>query len=177
MWLACRLIGALFRDSAIFVLDVLFTVTCSQTLYFLFKVRRARVIEYKPQAIYWPPAQGGSGGGRRNIIIISFFSRSALASLGSRACQCFRKERKEKWNNVCIRAIYLQGFSGDFFRQNAAFFFHLPMIPPVSLVLSDSQQEGPMEGLEGLLPSRCTAFSQSLSTDSFRWRIRGEHFR
>ena len=52
MWLACRLIGALFRDSAIFVLDVLFTVTCSQTLYFLFKVRRARVIEYKPQAIY-----------------------------------------------------------------------------------------------------------------------------
>ena len=41
MWLACRLIGALFRDSAIFVLDVLFTVTCSQTLYFLFKVRRA----------------------------------------------------------------------------------------------------------------------------------------
>ena len=43
MWLACRLIGALFRDSAIFVLDVLFTVTCSQTLYFLFKVRQALV--------------------------------------------------------------------------------------------------------------------------------------
>ena len=42
------------------------------------------------------------------------------------------------------------------------------MIPPVSLVSSDSQLEGPMEGLEGLLPSRCTAFSQSLSTDSFR---------
>ena len=25
---------------------------CSQTLYFLFKVRRARVIKYKPQGIY-----------------------------------------------------------------------------------------------------------------------------
>jgi len=40
-------------------------VTCSQTLYFLFKVRRARVIKYKPQGIYWPQVQGGSGGGRR----------------------------------------------------------------------------------------------------------------
>ena len=28
------------------------TVACSQTLYFLFKVRRARVIKYKPQGIY-----------------------------------------------------------------------------------------------------------------------------
>ena len=143
MWLACRLIGALFRDSAIFVLDVLFTVTCSQTLYFLFKVRRARVIEYKPQAIYWPPAQGGSGGGRRNIIIISFFSRSALASLGSRACQCFRKERKEKWNNVCIRAIYLQGFSGDFFRQNASFFFTFPWSLPFLLCQVIRSSKGP----------------------------------
>ena len=32
----------------------------SQTLYFLFKVRLARVIRYKPRGIYWPPAQGGS---------------------------------------------------------------------------------------------------------------------
>ena len=28
-------------------------VACSQTLYFLFKVRRARVIKYKPQGIHW----------------------------------------------------------------------------------------------------------------------------
>ena len=28
----------------------------------LFKVRRARVIKYKPQGIYWQPMQGGSGG-------------------------------------------------------------------------------------------------------------------
>ena len=29
-------------------------------LFFPFKVRRAWVITYKPQGIYWPPAQGGS---------------------------------------------------------------------------------------------------------------------
>ena len=29
-----------------------FMLACSQTLYFLFKVRRARVIKYKPQGIY-----------------------------------------------------------------------------------------------------------------------------
>ena len=38
-------------------------VACSQTLYFLFNVRRGRVIKFKPEGIYWPPAQGGSGGG------------------------------------------------------------------------------------------------------------------
>ena len=36
-----------------------FEIACSQTLYFLFKVSRARVIKYKPQGIYWPPVQGG----------------------------------------------------------------------------------------------------------------------
>ena len=36
-----------------------FKIACSQTLYFLFKVRRARVIKYKPQGIYCPPVQGG----------------------------------------------------------------------------------------------------------------------
>ena len=38
------------------------SVACSQTLYFLFKVRRARVIKYKPQGIYWLLLQGGRGG-------------------------------------------------------------------------------------------------------------------
>ena len=33
---------------------------CSQTLYFIFKVRRARVIKYKLQGIYWPPAPASS---------------------------------------------------------------------------------------------------------------------
>ena len=49
-------------------------LACSQTLCFLFKVRRARVIKYKPQGIYWPPAQRGSGGGRRWFFI--FISRA-----------------------------------------------------------------------------------------------------
>ena len=31
-------------------------IACSHTLYSLFKVRRARVIKYEPQEIYWPPA-------------------------------------------------------------------------------------------------------------------------
>ena len=35
-----------------------FVIACSQTLYFLFKVRRASVIKDKPQRIYWPPAKG-----------------------------------------------------------------------------------------------------------------------
>ena len=39
-------------------------LACSQTLYFLFKVRRAQqVIKYKSQGIYWPPAQVGSAEG------------------------------------------------------------------------------------------------------------------
>jgi len=68
---------------------------CSQTLYFLFKVRQARVIKYKPQGIYWLLAQGGSGGGRKIVLYFSF-SRSALVlacSLRTRAPRCFRKER------------------------------------------------------------------------------------
>ena len=53
-------------------------LACSQTLYFLFKVRRARqVMKYKPQGIYWPPTQVGSGEG---------------------------KEQKETYNNVCVQA-------------------------------------------------------------------------
>ena len=34
------------------IFAVCFMLACSQSLYFLFKVRRARVIKYKPQGIY-----------------------------------------------------------------------------------------------------------------------------
>ena len=38
---------------------------CPQALYFLFEVRRARVIKKeKPRGICWPPAQGGRCGGK-----------------------------------------------------------------------------------------------------------------
>ena len=60
-------------------------IACSQTLYFLFKVRRARVIKNKPRGIYWPPAQGGRGGCR----LLASLARSFLES-------CFPKERKER---------------------------------------------------------------------------------
>ena len=51
-------------------------LACSQTLYFLFKVRRACVIKNK----------------------------TAGVSLRSRARRYFRKERKEKYNYVCVLA-------------------------------------------------------------------------
>ena len=60
-------------------------VACSQTLYFLFKVHRARVIKYKPQGSYWPPAQGGGGVERRKC----YFSFS-------RARRCFLKRTKRR---------------------------------------------------------------------------------
>ena len=67
-------------------------IACSQTLYFLFKVRRARVIKNNPRVggggVYWPPAQGGRGGEEENRYFS--LSRSSLAR------RCFPKERKEK---------------------------------------------------------------------------------
>ena len=61
-------------------------VACSQTLYFLFNVRRGRVIKFKPEGIYWPPAQGGSGGG----------GSRALALLASSLMFLKRTKRKIK---------------------------------------------------------------------------------
>ena len=66
-------------------------VACSKTLYFLFKVSRTRVIKYKPEGIYWPPAQAGSGGG----FLLALRSRScALASLAT--SPMFSKRTKTK---------------------------------------------------------------------------------
>ena len=55
---------------------IVIILACSQTIYFLFKVRRARVIKNKP-----------GGGGRRKYFS---FSRSAFTR------RCFPKQRKEK---------------------------------------------------------------------------------
>ena len=66
-------------------------VACSQTLYFLFKVRR--VIKYKPQGIYWPPAQGDSGGG---FFFIALAARSrALAAVFEKNV---RPQETQAWN-------------------------------------------------------------------------------
>ena len=74
--------------------ETVFNVACSQTLYFLRKVRRALVIKYKPQGIYQQPAQEGGGGGR----FLALRARShALASLAD----VFEKnERKNKTTSV-----------------------------------------------------------------------------
>ena len=74
--------------------ETVFNVACSQTLYFLRKVRRALVIKYKPQGIYQQPAQEGGGGGR----FLALRARShALASLAD----VFEKnERKNKTISV-----------------------------------------------------------------------------
>ena len=74
--------------------ETFFNVTCSRTLYFLRKVRRALVIKYKPQGIYQQPAQEGGGGGR----FLALRARShALASLAD----VFEKnERKNKTTSV-----------------------------------------------------------------------------
>ena len=58
---------------ALNLIDVCKKLACSQTLYFLFNVRRARVIKNKPRGIYWPTAQGGSGGvalGSRGVALV-----------------------------------------------------------------------------------------------------------
>ena len=44
------------------------TVACSQTLYFLFRDRRARVLTQKPPGIYWPLAKRGWCGGKDCLV-------------------------------------------------------------------------------------------------------------
>ena len=82
-----------------------FVPACSQTLYFLFKVHRARVIKNKHRGGFADRQRKGLGLGKEKILYFSF-SRSALVL----AHQCFRKERKEKENNVCVQASFVQPF-------------------------------------------------------------------
>ena len=68
-----------------------FVLACSQTLYFLFKVRRGRVIKNKNRGGFADRQRKGLEVEKEKILYFSF-SRSALVL----ARQCFRKERKEK---------------------------------------------------------------------------------
>ena len=83
-------------------------LACSQTLYFLFKVRRASVIKNKPRGIYWPPAQRGRGGGRRNFIFLSRAPRSFSLACSPRHSRTpmFSKRTKRKMKNVCVQATW-----------------------------------------------------------------------
>ena len=78
-----------------------FVPACSQTLYFLFKVRRGRVIKNKNRGGFADRQRKGLGLGKEKILYFSF-SRSALVLARRRS----RKERKEKANNVCVQASF-----------------------------------------------------------------------
>ena len=51
-----------YKKQASVVTQMRYWLACSQTVYFLFKIRRARGIKYKPQGIYWPPALASIAG-------------------------------------------------------------------------------------------------------------------
>ena len=89
------------------------TVACLQTLYFLFKVRRARVIKNKPRGIHWPPGRGGRGEGRRIRKLFIFLSRAPRKPVFSK-----RTKRKIK-QRLCTgywerQEKFLTIFWGDF---------------------------------------------------------------
>ena len=73
-----------------------FVLACSQTLYFLFKVRRARVIKNKNRGGFTDRQRKGFGVGEGENSLFFF--------LALRARRCFRKERKEKKNKVFVQA-------------------------------------------------------------------------
>ena len=105
--------------------------------------------------------------GEEELLLLLFFflaNRARFARLASSPMFSKRTKRKIK-QRLCAGYIFT-GFQWGFLSAKRCIFFHFPMIPPVSLVLSHSQLERPMEGLEWLLPSPCSAFSQSLSIDS-----------
>ena len=68
-----------------------FVLACSQTLYFLFKVHRARVIKNKNRGGFTDRQRKGLGVRKEKILYFSFL-RSAL----DLARRCSRKERKQK---------------------------------------------------------------------------------
>ena len=53
---------------------------------FLFKVRRARVIKYKPRGIYGPPVQGGSVSRAPRSFSRAGFARALADVLKQRLC-------------------------------------------------------------------------------------------
>ena len=59
----------------------------------------------------------------------------------------FEKNEKKK-ETTSVYGLYIYRVSVGISFGKTLHFFHLPMIPPVSLVLSDSQLERSMEGLE-----------------------------
>ena len=81
--------------------ETVFNVACSQTLYFLCKVRRALVIKYKPQGIYQQPAQEGGGGGRFLALRARSHALGARSHALASLADVFEKnEKKNKTTSV-----------------------------------------------------------------------------
>ena len=85
------------------------TVACLQTLYFLFKVRRARVIKNKPRGIHWPPGRGGRGEGRRIRKLFIFLSRAPRTPV------FFKRTKRKIKQRLC---------TGYWERQEILWWFH-----------------------------------------------------
>ena len=71
------------------------SVACSETLYFLFKVRRGRVIKYKPQGIYYR---------QRKEVVFFLPLRARSRALAALADVFGKNEKKNKTTSV-YRAI------------------------------------------------------------------------
>ena len=85
--------------STIALFHLFLYLACPQTLYFLFKVRRARVIKNKKRGGFIDRQGVGVGGGGENRRFLFFV-------LALRVRRCFRKERKvKKKDNVREQAI------------------------------------------------------------------------
>ena len=82
-----------------------FVLACSQTLYFLFKVRRARVIKNKNRGGFSDRQRKGLGMGKDKSLYFSFL-RSALVL----ARRCFRKQGKENKTTSMYRLVLFSRF-------------------------------------------------------------------
>ena len=91
-----------------------FVLACSQTLYFLFKVRRGRVIKNKNRGGFADRQRKGLGVEKEKILYFSF-SRSALVF----ARRCSRKnEKKKKITSVHRLVLICSAVSFFFFKIN-----------------------------------------------------------
>ena len=87
-----------------------FVLACSQTLYFLFKVRRGRVIKNKNRGGFADRQRKGLGVEKEKILYFSF-SRSALVL----ARRCSQKNEKKKKPTSVYRLVLISSAVSFFF--------------------------------------------------------------
>ena len=82
-----------------------FVLACSQTLYFLFKVRRARVIKNKNRGGFTDRQRKGLGWGRRK-----FFIFPSCAPRSSSLVDVFEKNEKKNKTTSVYRLVLFSRF-------------------------------------------------------------------